>query len=79
VVKLQKRIKKPLQRTKKNRQGFEKRRKKSEFKVKRNLFEKTFAYRRRSAGIEHKISDFGRKRNSLTPRTPQLEAILIPR
>jgi hypothetical protein len=54
------------------------RRKKSEFRVKRNLFEKTFAYQRRSAGIEHKISNFGRKRNSLTPRMPQLEVILAP-
>jgi hypothetical protein len=46
--------------------------------VKRNLFEKTFAYQRRSAGIEHKISDFGRKRSSLTLKMPQLEAILTP-
>ncbi len=30
------------------------RRKKSEIRVKRNLFEKVFAYQRSSAGIEHK-------------------------
>jgi hypothetical protein len=49
------------------------RRKKSEFKVKRNLAEYTFAYQRKSAGIEHKISNFWEKRNSSMPRIPQLE------
>jgi hypothetical protein len=56
--------------------GFLMQRKKSEFRVKRNLFEKTFAYQQKGAGIEHKISDFGRKKKSSTPRTPQLEVIL---
>jgi hypothetical protein len=55
------------------------RRKKSEFRVKRNLAEYTFAYQQKSAGIEHKISDFGRKRKSSTPRIPQVELIFGPR
>ncbi|MFZ0033769.1 MAG: hypothetical protein WAK60_02110 [Sedimentisphaerales bacterium] len=56
--------------------GFLVQRKKSEFEVKRNLFEKPFAYQQKGAGIEHKISDFVRKRNSSTPRLLQLEVIL---
>jgi hypothetical protein len=37
------------------------RRKKSEFRVKRNLCEKTFAYQQGSAGIEHKSATLGEK------------------
>jgi hypothetical protein len=54
-------------------------RKKSKLRVKRNLFEKSFACQQEFAGIEHKISDFGRKRGSSTPRMPQLEVFFDPR
>jgi hypothetical protein len=61
-----------------SRQGFWSRRKKSEFKVERNLLEKTFACRRGIAGIEHKIGDFRRKKDLLTQKMPQIKAILAP-
>jgi hypothetical protein len=59
--------------------GFEERRKKSELKVKRNLIDKNFACRREIAGIEHKISEFGRKMGSSASRMPQVEELSDPR
>ena len=38
---------------------------KSEFSVKRNLFEEAFAYTRGSASFEHKIGQFQGKNKSL--------------
>jgi hypothetical protein len=58
--------------------GFWVQRKKSELKVKRNLIDTNFASRRGKAGIEHKISEFGRKRDSSTSRMPAAENLSDP-
>jgi hypothetical protein len=51
----------------------------SELKVNRNLINTSFACRRGKAGIEHKISDFGRKRGLSISRMPQVEELSDPR
>ena len=62
-----------------SRHGFGVQRKKSELKVKRNLIDTSFASQQRIAGIEHKIREFGSKRDSSTSEKPAVENLSDPR